>query len=1120
MAHFANLETAISRLAFHGAKISVPKCEFAKSKILFLGWIVTRDYVIADPRRIQKIKEFKFPDSKKTIRAFLGLVNSLRRVITMDIVSQLTILTPLTSAKTVFEPTDTHRQAFEEVKKMLTQEPLFNNLIDETAQKYLWVDAATTSGVLGAVLAQKKKGIVGEKFVPECLDLDDEIHRIIYDKEFNYEPVQLYTSFPINMPKPSIQKTTIPSAGKAPFLLGYTEENVVDSLFWSIISILALYNCVLPKSTLELRELAVKRLRKGILGTKLRDFNFNLNYQNYQQFCDDFRKGKVGPDPDFYLIESLATSLFRPIIIISSLKRHRHKPIIQFNANSDKPPLVLGLYQRDKYEIFKPFFLNKHVVFKLDNLKDKIQIIAYVSKTIPEAFKSRPILDLEAFAILSSLYSLQRFISGVPVTLLTDSRVLFFLFSEKVANSSVKIKRWCLKLLGDYPLVKLHFVRTSENLADFLTREGLPEGDLPKFNIKNIEIKDFHAELPKHDFTLLEWINFVQQSPQYLTVNNPEKLPFKTLAMSIAHGLDNIKDVLTPLEILKEKLSRSEIIKNQKLEYGDIYTKCLAGKNFEYITENSGTQEHYKLVSDLLFKNDGFYKILVPPSMIGLLLSHTHLLGHKGIIRMMADLESYSFVNKYSVTKRFVSSCYACFLSYKGSKKQKIGIYPTPTRAFQEITMDIAENLNPINGHSHLLIMQCVFSDFVILYPLKSKTSHEISRIMLYGILQQFNVEKLHSDNGPGFREIKWLELMSALGIKVIASSALHPAGRGQIERLVGTVKIMLKKMLATQPTLNWEFLPFLISKILNTTISPKTGFKPVDLVFGKDNAGLSFMDTEALGQPHYFVKSNLAYIEDLSQNIKEMTNIAKDKLTQLRLETNERINQKRTDKLFKPNDYVFVIDRTQVQGNPRVLRTKLNPSPYIVLRPLWTTCLVKRLADGFVTLYANSDLKKFDGQSPLFNNLPVEVSRVLIHKFNDLINTDLSIITQHDPLTIPTGIELFQQQSDTGQTDFEDIEKDNNDMELTDRQKYEKSMSDKEVDEKLQWDKQDLYEDLNELAQDNELENEQKVVKQDSDSDNDNEDDQDDEVVKGQTSGNHNMVLRDRTKSVRFNKD
>ena len=80
--------------------------------------------------------------------------------------------------------------------------------------------------------------------------------------------------------------------------------------------------------------------------------------------------------------------------------------------------------------------------------------------------------------------------------------------------------------------------------------------------------------------------------------------------------------------------------------------------------------------------------------------------------------------------------------------------------------------------------------------------------------------------------------------------------------------------------------------------------------------------------------------------------------------------------------------------------------------------------------------------------------------------------------------------------------------------------MSNKNIDETLQWDKQDLYEDLNELAQDNELENEQKVVKQDSDSDNDNDDDQDDEEVTGQTSNNHQMVLRDRTKSVRFNKD
>ncbi len=272
--------------------------------------------------------------------------------------------------------------------------------------------------------------------------------------------------------KPSGRRSTLktrpPNVLPEGKLLGYTEENVVDSFFWSTISTLAIYNCVLPKDTKEYRTLAVKKMRKGtILNNKLKDFTFNLNYKNYQEFIDDFMQGKVGMDPDLYLAEALAMALHRPLIFLSSLERHKDKPIFSFNTESDKPPLIYGIYMRQGHEIFLPFFVNKNVEFRLDSLKGKVQIIAYVSKTIPEAFKSRPIIDLEVFAILSTLYSLERFISGVPVQLLTDSRVLYYLFSSKVHNSSVKIKRWCLKLLSDYPQVKLHFVRTSENLADF-----------------------------------------------------------------------------------------------------------------------------------------------------------------------------------------------------------------------------------------------------------------------------------------------------------------------------------------------------------------------------------------------------------------------------------------------------------------------------------------------------------------------------------------------------------------------------------------------------------------------------------------------------------------------------
>jgi hypothetical protein len=102
----------------------------------------------------------------------------------------------------------------------------------------------------------------------------------------------------------------------------------------------------------------------------------------------------------------------------------------------------------------------------------------------------------------------------------------------------------------------------------------------------------------------------------------------------------------------------------------------------------------YKLVGDLLMINANFYKILIPPSMIGLILSHQHLMGHKGLPKMMANLESYYFPKMNSIVRKFISCCYACFLNHKGSRKEKIGVYPTPKRPGEEWQMDIAENLN------------------------------------------------------------------------------------------------------------------------------------------------------------------------------------------------------------------------------------------------------------------------------------------------------------------------------------------------------------------------------------------------------------------------------------------
>jgi hypothetical protein len=196
-------------------------------------------------------------------------------------------------------------------------------------------------------------------------------------------------------------------------------------------------------------------------------------------------------------------------------------------------------------------------------------------------------------------------------------------------------------------------------------------------------------------------------------------------------------------------------------------------------------------------------RIMVPPSMVGVLLSHSHLYGHKGLPRMLANLDGYYFKSKYSITRKFIGGCYGCFLSHTANRHVKLGTYPIPDRPFQDVMMDICENLNSIKGYQHLLLIQCLLTDFVIIIPLKTKKASEIEHMLMIALLQQRNVERIHSDSGPGFRSLPHLAILAALHIKVVATASLSPIGRGKIERLVGITKIMMRQILATRPSYN-----------------------------------------------------------------------------------------------------------------------------------------------------------------------------------------------------------------------------------------------------------------------------------------------------------------------------
>jgi hypothetical protein len=141
-----------------------------------------------------------------------------------------------------------------------------------------------------------------------------------------------------------------------------------------------------------------------------------------------------------------------------------------------------------------------------------------------------------------------------------------------------------------------------------------------------------------------------------------------------------------------------------------------------------------------------------------------------------------------------------------------------------------------------------------------------------------------------------------------------------------------------------------------------------------------------------------------MTLEIKNIVNEARKKLEATRLKTQEKLNKNGINKNLKENDYVFIKDRTEIPGATRPLKTKLDPSPYVILKVKHTTVLVRRLSDGFTSLYAMDDVKKFDATSPLFADIPTEVSKILLHDFADLMSEDFTTIMKYDSLNIPNA--------------------------------------------------------------------------------------------------------------------
>jgi len=60
--HFGLIKKVMGRISLHSGKISLEKTVMAKANLIWLGCLISNNFLISDPRRVKKMREAVFPD--------------------------------------------------------------------------------------------------------------------------------------------------------------------------------------------------------------------------------------------------------------------------------------------------------------------------------------------------------------------------------------------------------------------------------------------------------------------------------------------------------------------------------------------------------------------------------------------------------------------------------------------------------------------------------------------------------------------------------------------------------------------------------------------------------------------------------------------------------------------------------------------------------------------------------------------------------------------------------------------------------------------------------------------------------------------------------------------------
>jgi transposase InsO family protein len=233
-------------------------------------------------------------------------------------------------------------------------------------------------------------------------------------------------------------------------------------------------------------------------------------------------------------------------------------------------------------------------------------------------------------------------------------------------------------------------------------------------------------------------------------------------------------------------------------------------------------------------------------------LEELHLeTGHGGINLMVNTCHYDREIHFEGLTKKCGSIVRNCKVCSKFNLVQR-NYHPYKPigalRPFDHVCIDMAGPFHSThNGNNYIFVMVDVATKFVVLRPLANASSLEAAKALL-DIGTNFGFPRVvMSDNGSNFVGDIFKEVLKTTGIDPRLISKYHPRANGLVEKMVGTMTALLRKLVPETNIERWDDYLSATQFHINNRNSVLGRLKPFELMFRRKSNRLNDFIHETL---------------------------------------------------------------------------------------------------------------------------------------------------------------------------------------------------------------------------------------------------------------------------------